>query len=45
MNVFIDSKGNLDLFSREVEEISKTIQKGLDDYVESKKATGELLDE
>jgi SNF2 family DNA or RNA helicase len=44
MNVFIDSKGNLDLFSNEVEEIAKTIQMGLDDYVESKSATSELLD-
>ena len=45
MNVFIDSKGNLDLFCREVDEIARTIQMGLDDYVESKEATGELLDE
>jgi len=44
MNVFIDSRGNLDLFCREVDEIAKTIQMGLDDYVESKEATGELLD-
>jgi SNF2 family DNA or RNA helicase len=44
MNVFIDSKGNLDLFSQEVEEIAKTIQRGLDDYIGSKKATGKLLD-
>lgn len=44
MSVFIDSKGNLDLFSQEVDKISQTIQKGLDEYIESKDATSELLD-
>jgi SNF2 family DNA or RNA helicase len=44
MSVFIDSKGNLDLFSQEVGEIAKMIQDGLNDYEISKKATSELLD-
>ncbi|MAG39983.1 hypothetical protein CMI41_03375 [Candidatus Pacearchaeota archaeon] len=44
MNSFIDSKGNLDIFSQEVGEIAETISKGMKDYQESKKASSELLD-
>lgn len=44
MNSFIDSKGNLDIFSRGVKEIEKIISDGMKDYEESKTATSELLD-
>lgn len=44
MNAFIDSKGNLDLFCKSVDEVEKIISEGMRDYNESKKATSELLD-
>lgn len=44
MDSFIDSKNNLDLFAKDVSEISKLIQKGIDDYNDAKKATAEALD-
>ena len=45
LNSFIDSKNNLSIFARSVEEINKTIQEGIDRYEESKESTSELLDE
>ena len=45
MNAFIDSKGNLDIFSKGIKEIEEIISDGLKDYEGSKKATSELLDE
>lgn len=45
LNSFIDSKNNLNIFARSVEEINKTIQDGIDRYGESKESTSELLDE
>ena len=45
LNAFIDSKNNLDTFSKGVKEIEKMIQTGLEDYEESKEASSELLDE
>lgn len=44
MNAFIDSKGNLDLFSKDVNEIANLIGEGLKEYNESKVATSHLLD-
>lgn len=44
MDSFIDSKNNLDIFARDVTEISKIIQKGIEDYNEAKKASAEALD-
>jgi SNF2 family DNA or RNA helicase len=44
MDSFIDSKNNLDLFAKDVTEISQMIQKGIDDYNDAKKATSEALD-
>ncbi len=44
LNSFIDSKNNLELFAQDVKEISKMIQKGIDDYNESKEACKEALD-
>jgi SNF2 family DNA or RNA helicase len=44
MNSFIDSRGNLEIFSKEVKEIAETISKGMKDYEESKEASSELLD-
>lgn len=45
MNAFIDSKNNLELFARDVSEIAKLIEQGVEDYEESKKLNKELLDE
>ena len=45
MNSFIDSKNNLDIFARDVGEINKMIQEGIEKYKESKESTSELLDE
>ena len=45
MNSFIDSKNNLETFSREVEKISKMIEQGIESYSEDKKYNMELLDE
>ena len=44
MNSFIDSKNNLDIFAKDVDEISRLIQKGIDDYQEAKRASEEALD-
>ena len=45
MNAFIDSKGNLNIFSKEVKEIEKIINEGMKSYEDSKKATSDFLDE
>lgn len=44
MNAFIDSKGNLEIFSKDVAEIADMISLGMENYEESKKATTKLLD-
>ncbi len=44
MNSFLDSKNNLEIFAKDINEISKIIQKGIDDYSEAKKASAEALD-
>jgi SNF2 family DNA or RNA helicase len=44
MSAFIDTKGNLELFSKEVNEIAKTIQKGIQEYQEEKETNKKLLD-
>jgi SNF2 family DNA or RNA helicase len=44
MNSFIESKGNLDIFSQEVGDIASMIKKGMKEYEESKEASSELLD-
>ncbi len=44
MSSFIESKGNLDLFTKGVDEIADMISLGMDDYDKSKKATSKLLD-
>jgi len=45
MNAFIDSKNNLNRFSKEVKKIEDLIQKGMEVYEESKEASSKLLDE
>ncbi|HLD55560.1 MAG TPA: SNF2-related protein [Candidatus Nanoarchaeia archaeon] len=45
LNSFIDSKNNLDIFARDIKEITKVIQEGMSHYEESKDSTSELLDE
>lgn len=45
LNSFIDSKDNLNKFARDVKDINKMIQEGIDKYDESKESTSELLDE
>jgi SNF2 family DNA or RNA helicase len=45
LNSFIDSKNNLSLFARDVDEINRMIQEGIDKYSESKESTSELIDE
>ncbi|MDP1729135.1 MAG: SNF2-related protein, partial [archaeon] len=45
MNAFIDSKNNLNRFSREIKKIEDLIQKGIENYGESKEASSKLLDE
>jgi SNF2 family DNA or RNA helicase len=44
LNVFLDSKNNLDLFAKGIEKISKMIQEGIEEYEDSKESTSELLD-
>ncbi|MFA4960451.1 MAG: SNF2-related protein [Candidatus Pacearchaeota archaeon] len=44
MNAFIDSKGNLELFSREVNEIAKIIRLGMKDYEKEKASNRCFLD-
>jgi SNF2 family DNA or RNA helicase len=45
MTSFIDSKNNLEIFSREVGKISKMVEQGIESYNEDKKYNKELLDE
>ena len=44
MNRFIDSKNNLEIFSKGVKEIDDMIQEGIKAYQESKEYTREILD-
>jgi SNF2 family DNA or RNA helicase len=44
MNKFLDSKNNLQLFSKGVEEIAKIIKKGIESYNDTKKLNKEVLD-
>ncbi len=44
MNLFIESKNNLSVFSKGVKEISKTIEDGIKSYEEGKKINHEVLD-
>ena len=44
MNAFIDSKNNLETFTKEVNKIHAMIQTGIDEYMGAKKATTKLLD-
>lgn len=44
MNSFIDSKNNLDVFSKSVEEIAEMIEQGVKEYSDSKKACEVVLD-
>jgi hypothetical protein len=44
MNTFIDSKNNLEIFSKEVDKIGEIIEKGIDAYLENKKFNEEALD-
>jgi hypothetical protein len=44
MNKFIDSKNNLEIFSRGVEEIAQIIEDGIGAYSDSKKYSEEVLD-
>jgi hypothetical protein len=45
LNAFLESKNNMDVFARDVQEIEKIISAGMDEYEESKEASSELLDE
>lgn len=45
LNAFINSKNNLDVFAKGMKEIEKKIEKGIQEYEESKKASSELLDD
>lgn len=45
MNAFIDSKNTLDTFSKSIEEISRMIGEGIEEYRESNEATRKLIDE
>lgn len=44
MNAFIDSKNNLSIFAREVEEISALVQQGIKEYQSAKQYNEEVLD-
>mgnify|MGYP006287341637 CR=1 FL=1 len=44
MNSFLESKNNLDLFSKEVDEISKTISQGIENYKEDENFNKNVLD-
>jgi SNF2 family DNA or RNA helicase len=44
MNTFIDSKNNLEIFSKEVDKIGEIIDKGIDAYLENKRFNEEALD-
>lgn len=45
MNAFIDSKDSLDLFAKDVEEIAKIIDQGIEQYREQEAGNKDLLDE
>jgi superfamily II DNA/RNA helicase len=45
MNAFIDSKGNLEVFSQGVREIASMIEKGMKDYEQDKETNKNFLDE
>ncbi len=44
MNKFIDSKNNLEIFSKGVKEIERMIENGINSYQESKRYSQEVLD-
>ncbi len=44
MDAFIDSKNNLSIFARGVEEINKFVQKGIDDYRKIQENNAKVLD-
>jgi len=44
MNKFIDSKNNLEIFSKEVGEIAEIINEGIESYKEAKAVSSEVLD-
>ena len=44
MNAFLDSKGNLEIFSKGVDEIAKMIEKGIKDYHKEKEDNKSFLD-
>jgi len=44
MNAFIDSKNNLDKFAKDVNKIATMLQKGYDEYEQSKEASSRLID-
>lgn len=45
LNSFISSKNNLDTFAKNIDNIEKMIEEGLDEYTKAKEASTELLDE
>lgn len=45
MDAFIDSRNNLEIFAKGIDEIHKVVQKGIDDYVKVKDYNREVLDE
>ena len=45
MNMFIDSKDNLGIFAKGVDEIGKLIEQGIEQYKESEELNKQLLDE
>ncbi len=44
MNMFLDSKNNLEIFSQGVEKIAAMIDQGVSEYSQAKEATAEVLD-
>jgi SNF2 family DNA or RNA helicase len=44
LNAFLNSKNNIDVFSRDIKEIEKIIFDGMREYEDSKKSSSELLD-
>jgi SNF2 family DNA or RNA helicase len=45
MSAFIDSKNNLEIFARDIKEIHKTIQSGIEEYEKTKEYNQKILDE
>jgi len=45
MDSFIDSKNNLEIFSKNMKDIETIVQKGIEDYGDDKKNTAEMLGE